>query len=319
VVAVEEPPYNSFEGAFGFEGEGHRVGLARVGLGNLLGTGRALDLRWEARGDGVTDFATRYREPMLFGTRMRAEVSLLQNVQDTLYTRTRWGAGLRFPLGRLEAADLGYDQERVVSDVGDVEEARLQTTRFGLETDRRDRPGDARRGARFRLEAAQTFKRERLALAERTSTAGSAELRAEWHRPFSTRAGLSFEGWAAGRFSSQPVLSYYERYPLGGAATLRGYREEEFRVDRLALLRSEARWFVGAGGQRVFAFFDQAWMETRLADPSGASRSERQWKPGVGVGLRLDSRAGLVGVDYGLEPGRPPLEGKIHLRVESRF
>ena len=42
-------------------------------------------------------------------------------------------------------------------------------------------------------------------------------------------------------------------------------------------------------------------------------------KDGIGFGLRLDAAGGTVGVDYGLEPGRPPLEGKIHLRLVSTF
>ena len=42
-------------------------------------------------------------------------------------------------------------------------------------------------------------------------------------------------------------------------------------------------------------------------------------KDGVGFGLRLESAGGVVGIDYGLEPGRPPLEGKIHLRLVSAF
>jgi outer membrane translocation and assembly module TamA len=39
----------------------------------------------------------------------------------------------------------------------------------------------------------------------------------------------------------------------------------------------------------------------------------------VGFGLRFDSPAGRIGVDYGLEPGRPPAEGKLHLQLVSSF
>jgi outer membrane protein assembly factor BamA len=320
IYRLEERTYSTFEGALGFQGEGRRVGLAHLGLENLAGTGRALDLRWEGRGEGVADFAARFGEPWLLGTRLRLELMLLQNVQDTLYTRTRWGARLRFPLGAGQGADAGYEQERVVADVGEVEEANLQTTRFGLERDGRDDRLAPRRGLRLRLEGAQTFKRERLRpLARRTANASTLEGQGEWHLPLGLRGGLSYQWTVSARFSSQRVLPFFERFPVGGAASLRGYREEQFRADRAAVLRSEASLFAGPGGQRVFAFFDQAWMETRLAEPAGRERLERLWKPGIGVGMRLDSRAGRVGVDYGLEPGRPPLEGKLHLRLESRF
>ena len=121
------------------------------------------------------------------------------------------------------------------------------------------------------------------------------------------------------RFSTEGVLPLYERYPLGGAATLRGYDEEQFRVDRYALSRLEWRMYLGPSQQRVFLFWDHAWMATRLAQPDGGSRPVALARDGVGFGLRLEAAGGLVGLDYGLEPGRPALEGKVHLRLVSTF
>jgi hypothetical protein len=76
---------------------------------------------------------------------------------------------------------------------------------------------------------------------------------------------------------------------------------------------------MGTSGQRVFLFWDHAWMATRLADPSGAVATVVQQRDGVGFGLRLQAAGGLVGLDYGLEPGRPPLEGKVHLQLVTTF
>lgn len=42
-------------------------------------------------------------------------------------------------------------------------------------------------------------------------------------------------------------------------------------------------------------------------------------KLGYGVGLRVASRLGRVGVDYGLAAGEGPLDGRIHLRLEAEF
>ena len=90
-------------------------------------------------------------------------------------------------------------------------------------------------------------------------------------------------------------------------------------MDRYVLSRLEWRWFVGPAGQRVFLFWDHAVMGTRLALPGGGDRFAVLSRDGVGCGLRLEAAGGLVGVDYGLEPGRPPLEGKIHLQLVSTF
>jgi outer membrane protein assembly factor BamA len=320
VYQVEEPRYNHFEGVVGMQGGGRAVGLANLGLDNLAGTGRALALRWAARGPGVAEFGARYAEPLLLGTPLRAEVALEQQNQDTLYTRTRWGGRLAFTLSERRRITAGYSQERVVQARGEVQEAGIQITEFALERDARDRPLAPRHGSFARLTASQIFKRETLRpLARRNARASTAEALGEWHRRVGGRAGFTLELSGAARFSSQRVLPLFERYTVGGASSLRGQDEQAFRVDRFALSRLEWRWFLGEGGERVFMFWDHALMGTRLPLPAGGDRMEILHRDGIGFGLRLDAAGGTVGVDYGLEPGRGPLDGKIHLRLISTF
>jgi outer membrane protein assembly factor BamA len=320
VYRVEEPRYNRFEAVAGFQGDAGTAGLARLELGNLLGTGRSAALRWESRGRGRSDFEARYAEPLLFGAPLRLEAVVQQQIQDSLYARTRWGGRGRFTLGPQEQVEAGWERERVVQERGELERAEIQSTLFALERDGRDEPSAPRRGTRTRLEATQSFKREVLRPAgERSARSSAARLNGEWHRPLGRSAGLSLELSGAARISSQRVLPLFERYPLGGAASLRGQDEEAFRVDRYALSRLEWRWFLGPSGQRAFLFWDHAAMGTRLALDQGGDRLEVVSRDGVGFGLRLETAGGLVGVDYGLEPGRPPLEGKIHLQLVSTF
>jgi outer membrane protein assembly factor BamA len=320
VFRVEEPRYNQLEGVVGMQGKGSTVGLAHLELGNLLGTGRAVGMRWEGRGPGLTTLNARYAEPLLLGTPLGLELAIEHELQDTLWTRTRWGARARLPLSVSQHLEAGYEQERVVQPGTEVEEADLQNTLFALERSTLDQPRSPRRGMRTRVLASQTIKTEQLRPeGTRKSQASAADLRGEWHRPWGGANGLTLELRAVGRFSSQPVLPLFERLPLGGATSLRGYDEEQFRVDRYALSRLEWRRFIGASGQRVFLFWDHAWMETRLADPSGATHIDNLQRDGVGFGMRLDAAGGLLGLDYGLEPGRPPLEGKIHLQLVTTF
>jgi len=120
------------------------------------------------------------------------------------------------------------------------------------------------------------------------------------------------------------VLPDYERFAVGGAATLRGHDEEAFRVDRVLLTRLEFRAFPGRLGERVSLFWDHARMFTRepVVDAQGAPAGDRAVNrdaDGLGFGLRLVSAAGFVDVDYGLEPGRGFLDGRLHLRLVSTF
>lgn len=320
VYRVEEPRYNRFEGAVGFQGDAGTVGLAHLELGNLAGTGRTLDLHWASRGRGLADFEARFAEPLLFGTPLRIEAAVRQEVEDTLYTKTDWGGRLRFAITPLDRVEAGYVHQRVVESVGIREESNLQNTVFALERVALDSPLAPRRGLRTRLSGSQVFKTERLRPSgRRTARARSAEARFEIHRPLGPALGASLDLRGAGRFSSERVLPVFERLPLGGATSLRGFDEQAFRVDRFALSRIEWSRFLDIGAGRAFLFWDHAWFATREALPSGGDRLSDHHRDGIGFGLRLEAAGGVVGVDYGLEPGRPPLEGRIHLQLVSTF
>jgi outer membrane protein assembly factor BamA len=317
---VEEPRYNQFDGVVGVQGDAGTVGSARLDLGNLLGTGRQVGLAWQSRGRGLVDLSARYVEPLLLGLPLALRLGLEQQVQDTLYVRTRWGARVLYALSGQERIEAGYEQERAVQERGVVEEAQMQHTVFGFERSALDRRVGARRGTRVHVEAAGIFKRERLRPeGSRKANASAVAFDGEWHRPLGPRSGATLEWQAAGRFSSERVLPLYERYPLGGAASLRGFDEEAFRVGRYALTRLEWRWFFGEGAPRAFVFWDHGWMATRDALPAGGDRLETRHVDGFGAGLRIDAAGGIVGIDYGLEAGRAPLDGKIHLRLVSTF
>jgi outer membrane protein assembly factor BamA len=254
------------------------------------------------------------------GSPLRAEVGIDQQEQDTVYTRTRWGGRLRYTLSERDRIAAGYTQERVVQSQGEVQSVAAQTTEFTLERDTRDLAPTPKRGGLGRVTATQVFKRETLrAGGRRNARANTVETLFEWHRPLGARTGLALELSGAARFGTQRILPLFEQYPVGGAASLRGHDEQAFRVDRYGLSRLEWRRFLGGGAERVFLFWDHALMESRRAAENDGERRETLHRDGIGFGLRLDAAGGTVGVDYGLEPGRAPLDGKIHLRLVSTF
>ena len=327
VYKIEEPRYNAFEGAVGLQGpSGARevVGLARIELGNLAGTGRSAALHWRSDGPGLQSFDARYREPMVLGQPWSLELALSEDLQDTLYTRSRAGAKLAMRLEPRRRLELSYEQERVVSTIGDASQATTQMTGAAIESDHRDDPVLPRRGLRGRVEGGQWFKTSELRVGG-TAHAHLTTARAllEWHRPLgrgaTPHAGLAWELSGAGVFSSEPVLEDYERYWIGGTATLRGYDEQQFHVDRYALSRLEWRWFLGVRGQQVHLFWDHAEMATRQPLLPTGTQLVHQAADGVGFGIRIETGTGLAGIDYAVPPGQPPLDGKIHLQLVSYF
>src|SRR5262249_54284638 len=154
--------YNEFEGVVGVQGQAGTVGLVRLELQNLLGTGRAVGLRWESRGRGVSLFGAHASEPQVLGQPLRIELRVDQDVQDTLYVRTRWGAHGIYALSGRERVEAGFEEERVVSEHALVEEADLQNTSFAFERGRLDPSPGVPRGTRVRVSGAQVWKSERL-------------------------------------------------------------------------------------------------------------------------------------------------------------
>ena len=326
---VVEPRYNTFEGAVGAQGAAGVVGLARLELGNLLGSARSMSLSWQSRGRGLTDFGARYVEPMLFGRALRWEGALQQQIQDTLFTRFRYGMRARVGLSARDHVEAGFEEERVVQPHADIRDADAQNTTFAIEHDGRDDVRDPRRGALGRIEATQTHARHTLVpvagqpSATRNARSAAARFDGEAHRPLGRSSGVALEVRASGRFDGARVLGEYERVPVGGATSLRGHDEEAFRVDRYVLTRLEWRLFLGNSGQRASLFWDHAAMETRRAAAATTAGTggtlRRESADGVGFGLRLPAAGGDVDLDYGLSPGNGFLEGKIHLRLVTAF
>lgn len=118
-----------------------------------------------------------------------------------------------------------------------------------------------------------------------------------WRIPFSRR----HDSWRVRTFIGQaynadPGLPLREKYPLGGATTLKGYQYEEFLGDGLLLLGSEYSLGIPANFSwtrarmalktlSLLAFFEGGRIQNKwFIDPD-------PWKVGFGFGLKLDGTA----------------------------
>jgi outer membrane protein assembly factor BamA len=101
---------------------------------------------------------------------------------------------------------------------------------------------------------------------------------------------------------------------FGGARTLRGYSEDMFRGSLVAWLNSEYRYLLGRRS-RVFLFVDSGMYQRKEKE---AGRIEGT-KIGYGFGIRIETRLGLFGVDYGLGEGDTFLRGKVHVGLVNWF
>ena len=76
--------------------------------------------------------------------------------------------------------------------------------------------------------------------------------------------------------------------------------------------------FITGDTSRVFFFVDAGHLENREKSYETFEKKNRSLV-GYGFGFRLQSRAGMLGFDYGLGRGDSPGDGKLHVRMSTEF
>lgn len=296
---------NRFQGAFGFsrtdDDEYILSGSAEVELRNIAGTARDAMFAWLNDGERYSRVHFKYHEPFLFSSAVHLDVEVQQVVQDTIYTYHSGGLYLTIPLGPDVSIVSGVTGDRNVPGAGELLRSVRQRYRIGF-----NRWGDNRFNVRAHIDGA--YKRSYLAGA-RTEREGQLLYRLEATADIETLHNQSvFCRFVSAAVFSRRDIPVAERYPLGGAKTLRGYRENQFRGERIFYTNLEYR-FGGEG--RLFVFDDVGWFY----------RDEDGWqvKNGVGFGLRSASPLGVIELSFGVGD-RLSLEGtRIHISLEERF
>ena len=106
---------------------------------------------------------------------------------------------------------------------------------------------------------------------------------------------------------SKGSISEYSQFRVGGQDTIRGYREDQFRGTRMALVSAEYRFpIVSKVTGALFTDYGGAWNSGFMPENLHAS---------VGVGLGLNTPIGPLRLDY----GRGSQGGRVHFRVGGTF
>jgi outer membrane protein insertion porin family len=106
-------------------------------------------------------------------------------------------------------------------------------------------------------------------------------------------------------------------YKVGGMKNIRGYREDQFRASKFTYGTIEFR-YAFARKSFAHAFFDPGYYY-RDADPINRIDKQEGFLYGYGIGIRLETALGIVGVSYGLGKGDSFLDGKIHFGLINEF
>jgi len=330
LLRVEEGNASRFDGVVGYnpgtgEEKGYFTGLIDISLGNLLGTGRSLLAHWQKRDQKTQDLKFHYREPWVAGFPVNIGFGFDQLIQDTTYVQRDLGLDISMPL--LENLNLiatvarsEISPDSLGSYLLGILHSRTLNASIGITYDTRDDWINPRRGVYYQT-SVQAGRKSNLGPDDLITELDlrkkidnkKLSLDVEWYAPLLNRGVLALMLHGRQIQSNEKFIPIPDQFRLGGAKTLRGYREDQFRGSSMAWSNLELRYILGRRS-RVFLFVDNGYYQSE----SMAGKSDG-YKMGYGFGFRLETGLGIMGIDYGLGKGDGLFSGKVHVGLINEF
>ncbi len=316
VINCKEKKTGTVSIGLGYSSRDRLVGFADVSEHNFRGVGQQVGVRWEAgQYTNRTGYELSFADPWLLGKRTSLGLQLYNRTTnrplvlggdqaDTWIFERRRGAGVSVgkPLGRFDRLLLDFRSDDIKFSPVEgypapptdmiASEGRVTSLTFRGIRNTRDYDINPHRGS----------------LHSASAELAGGPLGGRWTF---TKLGTDLRhylpvGKAKADGANQMVLAMRvmggislgnvplsENYWIGGAETLRGYREDEFHGTRMLLFSSEFRVPFGSSLQGV-TFFDYGY-----AWPEGQGLRLADMQPAVGLGLRVVTPLGPLRLDYG--------------------
>jgi len=332
---VTEARTGRFNGVLGYAPpanvgeEAQWTGLIQASEANLFGTGRRVNFLWKPGPMEVYELG--YEEPWAFGkpVRIGLEIGNIKQTDRITNTVSKERAGsliigaklmehlsgsLTVTYKRIDvpAISLNQWQPEIGTPIAEIPEGDYASGEsqsgvkygitFGLQRDSRDFFLNPTKGRLDKI-AVEISK-------------GDFKIKKVWFDMNQYFKTLNKQVIAIGlhaALASGNNIPPTELFYLGGANTLRGYNEGWFRGVRRLHSNLEYRLLIGRTSQ-VFLFLD-AGAISQIDTPNNFAPI----RLGYGFGIRLESKGGLVNMDYGLAKGESALEGKIHFSFGASF
>ncbi|HQF42222.1 MAG TPA: BamA/TamA family outer membrane protein [Ignavibacteriaceae bacterium] len=332
VINVKEKNTNNFDGIIGYiparknESSGYVTGLVNISLRNLFGTGRGISLKWNKYDRNSQELDLRYLEPWLLSFPVNINLGLYQRIQDSTYVQRRIEGSVDYLATENISAGLTIGTESVVPTVRTIPvftvfNSSYLTTGANLKIDTRDDPYSPTEGLMFVNTYSYTRKKingptEYITAATKTSV----DLQRftvsfyYFHELFSRQVvavGVNGKELRSSDFENSDL------FRLGGANSLRGYREDQFLGSRIFWSNLEYR-VLFTRRTYGFLFFDTGYY-LRPEQPDKNISKQEDFLYGFGLGLNIETGLGVLRVSYALGKGDTFSDGKIHFGILNEF
>lgn len=331
-INVEEGTGNTMDGILGYipaksdQDKGYFTGRLQFTFKNLFGTGRFLEAFWEKKDEHSQSIRFGYEEPWLLGIPLHAGIWIQQQIRDTTYVERQWNVSVRYQpwnsfFIRLQTGQRAVLPDSMGSRFYNVPESHTWQVRGGIDYNTFDDLLNPQKGIHYNTSFNWGKKRNIISddytfgdgVKKKVNTS-SVDIEVEVAFPIFHRQVLYLGLHGKEIKTGDKFVNIADQIRFGGARTLRGYEEDQFSGSRVSWLNFEYRSIVGYHS-RIFLFMDTGFYQRR--EESG--EKIQKYKIGYGFGIRLETRVGMIGVDYGLASGDSFMEGKLHVGLMSSF
>jgi len=328
LVRVVEGNQNNFDGVLGYipstvsGGSGYITGLVNLSLRNLFGTGRKLSVRWYQETKSSQETELHYFEPWIASYPFNAQLGFFQRKQDSTFVQMQYDIATELMISEEFSVGISFSQNSVYPTSrydGSKAIAESRTASWGVSVryDSRDNPVTPTNGILYSTEyqngTKQTLSSDAFPIGSKSTTRRVVFDLSYYLSPFLRQiiaSELHLRDFSSGNIDMSDL------FRLGGATTLRGYREGQFLGSRLLWTNLEYRYLV-TPLSFFFAFLDLGYIAP-FSNGSGLRISEQN-KIGYGIGVRMESALGLIGVSIALGEGDTFSTAKIHIRLINEF
>lgn len=331
-ITVKEKSTNNFDGIVGFvpgttdNESGYFTGYVNISMRNLFGTGRAAAIRWQQETRYSQELELKYLEPWVFNYPFNISVDLFQRKQDTTYVQRKFEGNIVYIATEDISASIILSTESTIPTVSTTQQFTVYnsttlSTGLNLTIDTRDDFYSPTEGIYF-LNTYKYSSKEITGPAEYITPTTETNYNLQ-------RLELDFSFFYEFLRGQVAALSIHARemrgslfevsdlYLLGGANTLRGYREKQFIGNRLFWSNAEYRYLLT---KRSFAFlFCDTGYYLRNANAEQNLEELSGFKVGYGLGINLETGLGVLSVSYALGEGDSFNQGKIHFGILNEF
>ncbi|MDI6765643.1 MAG: POTRA domain-containing protein [Bacteroidota bacterium] len=318
-IRVQEGNTNTFDGVVGYapprstEEKGIVSGLVNVSMRNLFGTARKLNVRWLRDERNSQEIGLQYIEPWVLNFPVNLSGKFNQRQQDTIYVKRGFEIRADFMLTESFMLGLLFAQENIIPshNISFVSKSQAIFTGVEIQYDTRDDIVSPTSGVNYR----SGYQLGRKKISTQSSAEQRLSLDIDFYIPTFQRQVIALG--MHGRNLSSSRIDLGDLYRFGGTNTLRGYRENQFLGSRVVWTNLEYR-FLMSSRSFAFVFFDSGYYYIP-ADDKRNVLSNQLVKYGYGLGVRMETAIGNLGLNLAYGEGDSFLQGKIHLGLINEF